>query len=128
FSGIASPDNGNLFISDVVHKAFIDVNEAGTEAAAATAVAISNNNCVCGPPQPQLFNADHPFLFALRDTHSGSLLFMGRVMAPGSASISSLAGPATPEPSSALLLVVGIGIISTGRLWLLFRRRCGLAL
>jgi serpin B len=112
FSGIS--DQG-LAISDVIHKAYIDVNEAGTEAAAATAVVIGVT-CACGPPQPQLFNADHPFLFALRDTHSGSLLFMGRVMRPGSASITSLTGPAVPEPGAALMLLVGACVSSVGRL------------
>jgi serpin B len=129
-SGIVSPDVEQLYISSVIHKATIEVDEAGTVAAAATGVvATAYNACFgCGAPPPQVFDADHPFLFALRDVHSGSLLFMGRVMQPGSASISSLTGPVIPEPRSSFLLAVGIGIISIGRLQLPFRRRCGLAL
>jgi serpin B len=108
-TGIARPDDGNLFIADVLHKAFIDVNEAGTEAAAATAVVIGiTTRCICDPPQPTVFRADHPFLFALRDTHSGSLLFMGRVAEPGDAAIESLAVPNVPEPTSAIHLLVGL--------------------
>lgn len=75
FSGI----NGarDLWIDKVVHKAFIDVNETGTEAAAATAVLITKS----GSPT---FRADHPFLFLIRDKQTNSILFMGRVMDPGS--------------------------------------------
>jgi serine protease inhibitor len=121
FSGIS---NQGLKISSVVHKAFIDVNEDGTEAAAATGIGFSDFFACIGCSAPQVFNADHPFLFALRDTHSGSLLFMGPVMQPGDASISSLVGPVVPEPRSLLLLAIGIGVSSIGRLLLPFRRRC----
>jgi serpin B len=115
FSGISGQGPK---LSDVIHKAFIDVNEAGTEAAAATAViSITAVGCYgCGIGQPPVFDADHPFLFALRDMHSGSLLFMGRVMQPGAASITSLGGPAVPEPMSRALLFVGVGCVIVGRL------------
>lgn len=78
FSGI----NGkkDLFISAVIHKAFVDVNEEGTEAAAATAVGIRLTSV--GPSRKPVFMADHPFLFLIRDNHSGSILFIGRVMNP----------------------------------------------
>jgi serpin B len=78
FSGI----NGkrNLFISAVIHKAYVDVNEEGTEAAAATAVTVTLTS-VSPAPIP-VFRADHPFLFLIRDNHSGSILFFGRVMNP----------------------------------------------
>jgi serpin B len=77
FSGI----NGktDLFISAVIHKAYVDVNEEGTEAAAATAVVVGITSV---QPQPPVFRADHPFLFLIRDNHSGSILFIGRVMNP----------------------------------------------
>ncbi len=77
FSGM----NGrkNLFISKVLHKAFIDVNEEGTEAAAATAVIV---NFKGGLPKLSIFNADHPFLFLIRDNTTGSILFLGRVVDP----------------------------------------------
>jgi serpin B len=72
-----------LFISAVIHKAFIDVNEDGTEAAAATA-AVFGMLAVAPRPheQPIVFRADHPFLYLIRDNHSGSILFMGRVTDP----------------------------------------------
>jgi serpin B len=67
-----------LFISLVQHEAFIDVNEAGTEAAAATAVAMTRSAGF----MPAVFRADRPFLFLLRDTESGLVLFMGRLARP----------------------------------------------
>ena len=78
FSGM----NGrtDLFISAVVHKAFVDVNEEGTEAAAATAV-VAVTSAARPEPVP-VFRADHPFIFLIRDTRSGSVLFMGRFMNP----------------------------------------------
>jgi serpin B len=79
FDGIADRDLYDLYITGVFHKAFIDVNEVGTEAAAATGVVIGVTSV---PPPPPEFRANHPFLFALRDVHSGSLLFFGRVVEP----------------------------------------------
>jgi serpin B len=79
FSGMDGTHN--LFISDVIHKAFIDVVEKGTEAAAATAVVIRPN----GAPLPSVglvINADRPFLYFLRDQPTGAILFMGRVQDP----------------------------------------------
>jgi serpin B len=69
-----------LFISAALHKAFIEVNEEGTEAAAATAV-IMTMGAAAPEPMPE-FRADHPFLFLIRDKKSGAILFMGRVMDP----------------------------------------------
>jgi serpin B len=115
FSGIS--DEG-LKIDKVIHKAFIDVNEDGTEAAAATGVGFTDFfACTSCGPTP-VFDADHPFLFALRDTHTGSLLFMGRVMQPGDASITSLTGPPVPEPNTATSLLVGacIGLVGGHRM------------
>jgi serpin B len=77
FSGI-SGSGRNLFIQAVVHKAFVDVNEEGTEAAAATGVAIALTSL----PQSKLFRADHPFVFLIRDNRSGFILFMGRMSRP----------------------------------------------
>ncbi len=68
-----------LHISNVVHKAFISVNEAGTEAAAATAVIMEGN---AAPPVPKTFDANRPFIYFIRDIQTGSILFMGRVTAP----------------------------------------------
>ena len=71
----------DLFLSAVVHKAFVEVNEAGTEAAAATAV-VMRSNAVMRPRPTPVFRADHPFLFLIRDRHSGSILFLGRLVDP----------------------------------------------
>jgi serpin B len=70
----------DLFISAVVHKAFVDVSEEGTEAAAATGT-VMRALAVRRQPTPT-FRADHPFIFLIRDTHSGSILFLGRVLDP----------------------------------------------
>src|ERR1017187_4947762 len=77
FSGIA-PNRG-LAISEVVHKAFVDVAEQGTAAAAATGIAV-HATAMRMPEQPVVFRADHPFLFLIRDTSSGGVLFIGRLM------------------------------------------------
>jgi serpin B len=76
FSGI----NGekSLFISDIFHKAFVEVNEEGTEAAASTGFALVKSAHI----EPPIFRADHPFMFIIRDNRSDSILFMGRVMNP----------------------------------------------
>jgi len=66
-----------LFISHVLHKAFIDVNEEGTEAAAATAVVLKRESI-----RAPVFRADRPFLFMIRDRATGSVLFMGRLADP----------------------------------------------
>jgi len=79
FSGMDGAKD--LFISDVIHKAYVDVNEQGTEAAAATAVTMMRSAMPRPQPAP-VFRADHPFLFLIRDTHSGSILFLGRVTNP----------------------------------------------
>ena len=69
----------DLFLSAVIHKAFVDVNEAGTEAAAATGAVMT---LAAARPQQLMFRADHPFLFLIRDVHSGSILFLGRLTHP----------------------------------------------
>ncbi len=76
FTGIATKEG--LLIADVVHKAFVDVNEEGTEAAAATGVIVKAKSEKIIPE----FRADHPFLFLIRDTRSDSILFMGRLAEP----------------------------------------------
>src|SRR5205085_6633100 len=76
FSGIDG--RRDLTISQVVHKAFIDVSEEGTEAAAATGVGVS----LTAFTPPVAFRADHPFLFLIRDTTTGTILFAGRYEKP----------------------------------------------
>ncbi|NXD35421.1 ILEU inhibitor, partial [Copsychus sechellarum] len=68
----------DLFLSAVVHKAFVEVNEEGTEAAAATAAGIA---LLCMPIEED-FNADHPFLFFIRHNPTQSILFLGRYASP----------------------------------------------
>lgn len=84
FSGMASRKtmqrDGNLYISAVIHKAYIDVNEEGTEAAAATGVI--RRSGAARPKPPIIFRADHAFMFLIRDNRSGSILFIGRVTDP----------------------------------------------
>ena len=71
-----------LYISGVFHKAWGEVNEEGTEAAAATAVAMTSSAVIKQPPPPPIFRADHPFIFVIRHTRSGSVLFLGRLVDP----------------------------------------------
>ncbi len=73
----------NLFITGVFHKAWGEVNEEGTEAATATAVTVGLAAMVKPPPPPPVFRADHPFIFLIRDSRSGSVLFLGRLADPG---------------------------------------------
>jgi len=68
----------DLFVSDAFHKAFIDVNEKGTEAAAATGM-IMMTRCMMVPKPPKKFKADHPFLFFVYDEATKATLFMGRI-------------------------------------------------
>jgi serpin B len=79
FSGI-DPKRG-LAISEVAHKAFVDVSEQGTEAAAATGTAM-HATAMRVAEQPIVFRADHPFVFLIRDTRTGVVLFIGRLMNP----------------------------------------------
>jgi len=80
FSGMTG--GRDFAISDVIHKAFVDVNEEGTEAAAATAVTIRALAIRVPDQPPPVFRADHPFVFLIRDNASNSVLFMGRVENP----------------------------------------------
>ncbi len=75
----------DLVIADVLHKAFVEVTESGTEAAAATAVVMRALTATLPPHEakPFEFKADHPFLFFIRDIKNNSILFAGRVVDPG---------------------------------------------
>ena len=83
FTGMAVPADPRrrLYIAAVFHKAFVKVDEQGTEAAAATAVVMARGTGMPPEPPPE-FKADHPFLFFLRDLRSGAILFAGRVEDP----------------------------------------------
>lgn len=80
FSGLDG--QRDLFISTVIHKAFVEVDEKGTEAAAATAVVLMEKASIGIEPPTPVFRADHPFLFLIRDRSTGSILFLGRVVNP----------------------------------------------
>jgi serpin B len=71
-----------LSIGTAVHKAYIEVNEEGTEAAAATAIGIRATSIAPVRPQPVVFRADHPFVYVIRDNRTQSILFMGKVTNP----------------------------------------------
>lgn len=77
FSAMSTEEQ--LYISDVVHEAYVAVDEEGTEAAAATAVIVRAAGL---PAQPVELVIDRPFIFALRDLGTGALLFLGRVIDP----------------------------------------------
>ena len=77
FSGITG--NRDLFIADVIHKAFVSVDEAGTEAAAATAVVMP---IAIPPEEPVEVTVERPFIFLIRDIETGTILFVGRIVDP----------------------------------------------
>ena len=79
FSGMRA--ERDLFISEVKHKAIVEVNEEGTEAAAVTSVGLTALG-ISNPPQRFTFIADRPFLMAIRDAQTGAILFIGAVMEP----------------------------------------------
>ena len=80
FSGIADTAPRNLYISYVDHKAIVEVNEKGTEAAAVTVIGIGTTSVGTTPPS---FVVNRPFFFEIRDDRSGSILFMGKILNPG---------------------------------------------
>lgn len=84
FSGMDGTKD--LSISDVIHQAYVDVNEEGTEAAAATAVVMRLAGAPASPDPIPVFRADHPFIFLIQDDETGSILFMGRVANPAASS------------------------------------------
>jgi serpin B len=80
FGGMAA--ESPFYLSAVVHKAYADVNEEGTEAAAATGAVMVGATAVASYQPPKQFRADHPFLFAIVHQPSGAILFMGRLASP----------------------------------------------
>ena len=73
-------DEMKFYISDVIQKTFVKVDEKGTKAAAATAVIHGCYGCCLAPhkPIPIYFNADHPFTYVIRNNKSGEIVFMGK--------------------------------------------------
>ena len=84
FQGMTTSTNPGdwLYISKVFHKAFVEVNEKGTEAAAATAVVMTKASGSMDYPFIPEFKADRPFVFLIREKSTGSVLFLGRMMQP----------------------------------------------
>jgi serpin B len=81
FSGMTGKKD--LQISEVIHQAFVNVSESGTEAAAATAVIMVSSAMPGEPrPRPKIFNANHPFIFLIQEKSTGTILFMGKVANP----------------------------------------------
>jgi len=80
FSGMTG--KRDLCISEVIHQAFADVNEEGTEAAAATAVKMYFQSVDIAETKPKIFKADHPFIFLIHENETGNILFLGRVSDP----------------------------------------------
>ena len=80
FGGI-SDDSAGLFISKVVHKAVIEVNEEGTEAAAASAV-VMVKRCALVLDIPEEFKCNRPFLFVIHDKKTNGILFFGKLVKP----------------------------------------------
>ena len=78
FSGMSGTKD--LKIDKVIHQAFIEVNEEGTEAAAATGIGVGMKTSM--PRPPPIFKADHPFIFIIQQNETGNILFMGRVSNP----------------------------------------------
>jgi serpin B len=81
FSGLTESQEP-LQLGLVIHKAFVDVNEEGTEAAAATAVTVKAASMPLRPKPVPVFRADHPFVYMIRDVRNGSVLFLGRLADP----------------------------------------------
>jgi serpin B len=79
FSGLTNGDQSTLRISKVFHKTFVEVNEKGAEAAAATAIIAVDTSV---PQDPTLMQLNRPFLFAIQDRQSKMILFMGHVVNP----------------------------------------------
>jgi len=77
FSGMTG--KRDLFISNVIHQTFVEVNEEGTEAAAATAVAMVES---AAPSEIKIFRADHPFIFLIQERETGNILFLGKISDP----------------------------------------------
>jgi serpin B len=76
------PPNDYLYISRVFHKTFLDLDENGTEAAAATAVVMATRSAIIREPEPVEVRVDHPFIFAIQHRDSGTCLFLGHVTDP----------------------------------------------
>lgn len=82
FTGIRQPGSADLFIMDIIHKAFVEVKEEGTEAAAATAVVMATKSVPAFEDEIPVFRADHPFIYMIVHKPSGAVLFLGKFADP----------------------------------------------
>lgn len=82
FSRINDQYGSELYISEVRHKSFIEVDEEGTEAAAAASVEITYKSVSDDTEKITVMRVDHPFIFAIRERASGTILFIGKIMNP----------------------------------------------
>ncbi len=82
FSGMNAEGKTGLKISQIIHKSYIEMDEKGTEAAAATAVVTEDFAAMDPDPNAIIFNANHPFIFIIQDKETGTILFMGRFSNP----------------------------------------------
>jgi len=83
FSGIVGSNPAkSVFISNVIHEAFVDVNENGSEAAAATAVIFGDSGVSMEPVEPETMVVNRPFIFLIRDRGTGAVLFAGQMFDP----------------------------------------------
>ncbi len=98
FPGITNPLVTPLYITTVVQQATIDVDESGTVATAATGTGFGTTSAITAPPPPIIFDANHPFLFLIRDDQSGAVLFMGQEMDP----TSTAGNPSAPAMGTAV--------------------------
>ena len=78
FTAMENDPNEDLKVDKVIHQAFVEVNEEGTEAAAATGIIVGGTS----EPDIPIFYADHSLIFIIQDINSGTILFMGRVINP----------------------------------------------
>jgi serpin B len=80
---VESPIDQGIYVSNIFHKSFIEINEEGTEAAAETSLMVEEwESCVDDDDSLIEFVADHPFLFLIREDLSGTILFIGQVLNP----------------------------------------------
>ena len=82
FTGITEQDSDMMYLKAAIHKAFVDVNEKGTEAAGATGITASITSMPATPPPVYHFRADHPFVFMIQENDTGNILFMGKIVKP----------------------------------------------
>jgi serpin B len=84
FKGLCTqpPDGNNLYVSDVLQKAMMAMQETGVEAAAATAVLVASTGAVSVPPTPVILNVNRPYVLSIVDIPTGAMLFVGHIVDP----------------------------------------------